>query len=98
METVPTDLIKLAKLVDVKKNVYDLYDELGEKVNAIDPGKLSLTQKLKKLERKCQTIINIPLLMNLISEIFEQTKLATKTDIADFVKKTYFDDQPKYIK
>ena len=69
-------------------------------VNAIDPGKLvKKTDDDTKVEEIGKYLTNE--LNKFSSEIFnkklKQTELATKNDIADFTKKTYFDDQLKSI-
>ena len=68
-----------------------------KKVNAIDPGKLvKKTDYDTKIEEIGKYLTNE--LNGFSSEIFnKKLKQATKNDIADFIKKTYFDDQLKNI-
>ena len=52
------------------------------------------------MEKKIPDMTNISLQRNLIKksqEIFLKAKLATKNDIADFLKKTIFDEKLKEI-
>ena len=59
--------------------------------------RLAITQNLVKLKRKLLIMItmNIPILQNLIS--LAQANLPSKRDIANFVKKTDFDDKLKTL-
>ena len=65
--------------------------------------KLTITQKLVKLKQRLliMVMINILLLLKLTSENFAarlaQGNLATKSNIANFAKKTYFDDKLKKL-
>ena len=65
--------------------------------------KLTITQKLVKLKQRLliMVMINILLLLKLTSENFAarlaQANLETKSNIANFAKKTYFDDKLKRL-
>ena len=111
LKTAHVNLSTLSNVV--KSNVVkkDVYDELVKKGNAfrlmilvIELKRLTKIQKLMNLKKIYLYMINILLLLNLIKltagnfgERFKQAKLATKDDIADFVKKTNFDDKLKKL-
>ena len=63
----------------------------------IQSKKLTITQKLMKLKRKLLIIImiNILLLQNLMSLLqkLKQANIASKSDIANFINKTDFDNK-----
>ena len=75
--------------------------------DAIDPSNLvkiqTATRKLKKLRKKFLIIVNITInprntfSSTVFDERLKQEELATKTDIADAIAKTYFNDKLKSI-
>ena len=79
-----------AKINDIKNKIPNI-------------ANLATTQLLLLFQRKYLSIMNISLLQNLISQqqnfaaTLTQASLASKYDIANFVKKTDFHDILKYL-
>ena len=109
LETTPADLSKLSDGVknEVVKKVE--YNELVKDVNTIQntdtsnlvKKKMTMTQKLVKLKKKIDhdhrknittQELNKLTVHNFAAKL-AQAKLATKADIADFVKELHFDDK-----